>query len=165
MITPATTPLAASVTATPAASVIASPATPVAAAPRQPPIPDVPDDETVVRRLLDAIVTRDEAALFGLFAEDLWFRAMLVREVVEHHDPVAAVAMFRGWFGRGIPLEVLRTATYPTASRHFLSYRFRLRPVWAPDVWHEIEQAGYVRVREGRVARLDLVCTGFVPQP
>jgi hypothetical protein len=146
-------------TATTPAPTAAGPAT---AGPRA--APAITADEVVVRRLLAAIVDRDEATLFELFAPDLWFRAMLVHEVVEHHDAVAALAMFRGWFGRGIPVEVLHTATYPVASRQYLSYRLRLQPVWAPDVWHVIEQSGYVRVRDGRVARLDLVCTGFVPE-
>jgi flavin-dependent dehydrogenase len=38
------------------------------------------------------------------------------------------------------------------------------RPTWAPDVWHVIEQSGYARIADGRVRRLDLVCTGFVPE-
>ena len=146
-------------TATPPAPTTAVPAT---AVPRA--APTLTADEVVVRRLLAAIVDRDEATLFELFAPDLWFRALLIHELVEHHHAVAAVAMFRGWFGRGIPVEVLHTATYPVASRQYLSYRFRLRPEWAPDVWHVIEQSGYVRVRDGRVARLDLVCTGFFPE-
>jgi hypothetical protein len=127
------------------------------------PVDPVADAATVARRLLEAIVHRDEPALFELLAPDVWLRAMLVREVIEHHDAVTAVARFHGWFGTAAACEVLDAATSPAFSREHLRYRFRLRPAWAPDVWHVIEQSGYARVRDGRVARLDLVCTGFVP--
>jgi hypothetical protein len=129
-----------------------------------PPLGAIADASTVARRLLDAIVARDEYEMFELFAPDVWLRAMLVREVVEHHDAVAAVARFHGWFGTALAVEVQDAATSPAFSREHLRYRFRLRPAWAPDVWHVIEQSGYARIRDGRVARLDLVCTGFVPE-
>jgi hypothetical protein len=120
-------------------------------------------DRAVAQQLLDAIVTFDAGALLELFAEDVWLRALLVREVVETHDAVAALARFHGWFGDLPAVRVLHASTEPTATRHRLTYRLHLRPRWAPDVWHEIEQTGYLRVRDGRVTRLDLACTGFVP--
>jgi hypothetical protein len=118
----------------------------------------------VASDLLDAIVSRDTSRLRELFTDDVWLRAMLVRETVERHDADAAVQMFQGWFGDAVELEVLHTSTYPVAGREQLTYRFRLRPSWAPGVWHVIEQTGYARIHEGRVRRLDLVCTGFAPE-
>jgi hypothetical protein len=126
-------------------------------------VPDLAARPTVARPFLDAVLARDERAMLDLLAPDVWFRAMLVRETVEHHDAVAAVAMFRGWFAHAAELRVLRRSTYPVTTRDHLSYRVLLRPAWAPDVWHVIEQSGYLRVQDGRVRRLDLVCTGFVP--
>lgn len=126
-------------------------------------LPSHVDPGTVTRQLLDAITRRDEPTLLALFAPDVWLRVMLVREVVEEHEAVSALARFHGWFGTAAACEVVRAVTHPAASRHFLSYRFVLRPPWAPEVWHTIEQSGYARVRDGRVSRLDLVCTGYVP--
>jgi hypothetical protein len=117
----------------------------------------------VVDALLRAILDRDPVALAGLLAPDVWFRAMLVHEVVEYHDPASTVKMFLGWFHRAVELEVVESTTAPALTREFLRYRVRLRPDWAPDVWHTIEQSGYARVADGRIRRLDLVCTGFVP--
>jgi hypothetical protein len=122
-----------------------------------------PTDHAVAERLLDAIVTFDPATLLELFAEDVWMRALLVREVIETHDAVAATARFHGWFGDLPAVRVLDASTAPAATRQRLTYRLHLRPRWAPDVWHAIEQTGYVRIRDGRVTRLDLACTGFVP--
>jgi hypothetical protein len=118
----------------------------------------------VGHQLLDAIVTRDEDRLRGLFSTDVWFRALIVHRTVETHDVESAIATFRSWFGGAVRLQVLHTATYPIGGREHLSYRLRLRPEWAPEVWHVIEQSGYARIQDGRVRRLDLVCTGFVPE-
>jgi hypothetical protein len=125
----------------------------------------VADEADVARRLVAAIVDGDEPALATLLAPDVWLRAMLVREVVEAHDAQAALACFQHWFGGTNGRELQHASTAPAAgSRHHVRYRFRLRPSWAPQVWHVIEQSGYARVRAGRVARLDLVCTGYDPE-
>jgi hypothetical protein len=184
---PTAPPATAAATAPPAAAptspaVAAAPTSPAAAAtPTPPPATAVPsrtggptsrvavaatppEDAAVVDRFLRAVVEADEATLLALLDPDVWLRAMLVREVIEEHDAVATLARFHGWFGSAVAREVLHAATSPVASRHHVAYRFLLRPAWAPDVWHLIEQSGYARVRDGRISRLDLVCTGFHPQ-
>jgi hypothetical protein len=114
--------------------------------------------------VLEAVATRDHRGLRALLHDDVWVRAMLVRETVERFDAEGAVELFDGWFGQAAELQVLHTDWRPIAPREHLVYRFRLRPAWAPEVWHVIEQSGYLRAHEGRVRRLDLVCTGFVPE-
>lgn len=115
-------------------------------------------------RLLGAIVAGDPAELRRLLADDVWLRAMLVRETVERHDADTAVELVHGWFFEAAELQVLHTDWWPVTTREHLVYRLRLRPAWAPDVWHVIEQTGYLRAQGGRIRRLDLVCTGFVPE-
>lgn len=122
------------------------------------------DPSPVATTLLDAIVQRDRFALTAILAPDVWLRAMVVRDVIERHGAGAAIEVFDGWFGHAHELQVLWTASYPVATREHVSYRLRLRPDWAPDTWHLIEQSGYVRVLDGRVRRIDLGCTGFVPE-
>jgi hypothetical protein len=104
------------------------------------------------------------AALRELLAPDVWFRALVVHELLEQHDVPATLAIFDGWFGHAAEVQVLLAEVAPAGSRELLRYRLRLRPHWAPDVWHVIEQTGYARVADGRVRRLDLLCTGFVPE-
>ena len=118
----------------------------------------------VAHRLLDAIVSRDATELYELFSADIWLRAMLVRETVEVHEAEAAAVLFDGWFGGAVELQVLHASTHSVGGREHLTYRLRLRPDWAPDTWHVIEQTGYARISDGRVRRLDLVCTGFAPE-
>ena len=118
----------------------------------------------VARRLLHAIVSRDDLELHELLSDDIWMRAMLVRGTVEAHDAVGAVAMLQSWFGDAVELQTLHASTHSVGGREHLTYRLRLRPGWASDTWHVIEQTGYARIRDGQVRRLDLVCTGFVPE-
>jgi hypothetical protein len=117
------------------------------------------------RRFVDALATWDPPALHALLDPEVWFRAMLVREVVERHDATATVALLDDWFGSAVQRELVGAGSEQLSTREHLTYRFLLRPQWAPDVWHEIEQTGYARIRDGRIRRLDLVCTGFAPRP
>jgi hypothetical protein len=117
----------------------------------------------VARRLLDAIVTRDFDGLNAVLAADVWMRALLPREIVETHSAADTREKFRSWFAPHDALEVLSTEQHTVEGREFLAYNLLLRPDWAPDVWHVVEQSGYCRVVDDRVTRLDLVCTGFFP--
>lgn len=121
-------------------------------------------DAAVADQFLDAVVTRDHGALRALLADDVWLRAMVVREVIERHDAQGAVEVFQGWFGGAIDVQVVDVSAQPVTTRVRVSYRLRLRPEWAPDVWHLIEQTGYLRVQDGMIRRIDLVCTGFTPE-
>lgn len=129
------------------------------------PYPSHDDPEAVVRRFIAAVLARDEGRLFSHLQANVWFRALVVREVIEHHDAVSTAAAFRRWFVDAEEVESLEVVTSAALSRVHLRYRVRLRPAWEPEVWHVIEQCGYARVRDGAIARLDLTCTGFVPEP
>jgi hypothetical protein len=117
----------------------------------------------VARRLLNAIVTRDFDALPAIFAGDVWMRALLPREIVETHSATATTEVFRGWFAPHEALEVVSTEQHTVEGREFVAYNLLVRPDWAPDVWHAVEQSGYCRVADDHVTRLDLLCTGFFP--
>ena len=102
----------------------------------------------VARRLLDAIVTRDFDSLDTILAADVWMRALLPREVVETHSAAAATEVIRGWFAAHEALEVVSTEQHTVEGREFLAYNLRVRPDWAPDVWHIVEQSAYCRVAD-----------------
>jgi hypothetical protein len=119
----------------------------------------------VGRRLIDAVVGWDEPTVRALLADMVWFRALLVRDVIEVHDATAAMEVLYGWYGSAYETELLQAATEVVTTRERLTYRVRLRPSWEPGVWHLIEQTGYLRVLDGRISRLDLTCTGFHPLP
>jgi hypothetical protein len=117
----------------------------------------------VTAQFISALAARDLDRIAELLDPDVWFRIVLPREIVEHRDASGVLARFRDWYVTPVEAELVAADHHTMAGREYLSYRFRLRPAWEPDRWHLIEQSGYVRVRDGRIRRLDLVCTGFHP--
>ena len=114
---------------------------------------------------LDALRRRDFAALERLLAPNVWMRALLPSKMREEHDAAGAVAAYRQWYGGAGAGEcrMVDAEHHVMAGRDYVRYRFLLRPDFAPDRWHLIEQAGFVRVKDGRISRIDVVCTGFHP--
>jgi hypothetical protein len=118
---------------------------------------------SVTRGLLDAVVTRDFDAMSDILAPDVRLRALLPHSIVETDSAAAAVETFREWFAAHEACESVATGHHTVGGREFFSYTLRARPHWAPDQWHTVEQAGYCRVADDRVTRIDLVCTGYFP--
>lgn len=88
---------------------------------------------------------------------------MLPRRVHESKTGDEALAVLRRWYGSAPDLSVVTLEHHTMVGREYVGYRFRLRPDWAPEQWHLVEQVGFCRVKDGRIHRLDLVCTGFFP--
>ena len=112
---------------------------------------------------LEALGRRDFAEVASRLAPNVWLRVLLPRKVVETYDAEDAVAELQGWFGMASDFQVLETDHHTVEGREFIRYRFLLRPDWALGQKHVIEQTGFCRVKDGRISRLDLVCTGFFP--
>jgi hypothetical protein len=112
-------------------------------------------------RFLSSLERGDFDTMRGLFADDVWLRAMLVREIVERHDADATTSLFRGWYQQAQDVSVIDSEHHAMEAREFVRYRVRLRPPWAPDHWHVVEQAGFLTEVDGYIRRLDLTCTGF----
>jgi hypothetical protein len=122
-----------------------------------------PTSAATARAWLDAVTARDLCRLEALLADDVWLRVLLPRDLVEAHDAETVLDTFRSWFVTPEAIAVTDAAHHTLAGREHVRYAFRLRPAWAADTWHLIEQAGYLRVADGVVRRIDLVCTGFHP--
>ncbi|HSK56459.1 MAG TPA: nuclear transport factor 2 family protein [Jiangellales bacterium] len=127
--------------------------------------------QATAARFLEALAERDLDAILDLLAPDVWLRALLTREVAEARDAAAAARLLGTWVDAPGGREVSEAAWTALADvgvpgRARIRYRFRLRPTWAPDTWHVIEQTGYLRVGpDGRITRLDLACTGYHAEP
>ncbi|MBQ91570.1 MAG: hypothetical protein CL441_09235 [Acidimicrobiaceae bacterium] len=122
-----------------------------------------PDTETaVVDRFMKGLADADYEALALTLAPDVWFRGLLPKRTEESRTAVDLLDTLRGWFDRpGATLEA--SDQHQLGTRVHVRYRFRMKPRFAPDQWHEVEQTGYCRVKDGRITRLDIVCTGFHP--
>jgi hypothetical protein len=127
--------------------------------------------QATAARFLEALAERDLDAILDLLAPDVWLRALLTREVAEARDARSATRLLGTWVDAPGGREVSEAAWTALADdgvpgRARIRYRFRLRPTWAPDTWHVIEQTGYLRVGpDGRITRLDLACTGYHAEP
>jgi hypothetical protein len=122
-----------------------------------------PGTEIAVAKFLEALGRRDFGRLEACLAPDVWFRALLPKGQRESNTAHEVAATFRSWFGDETASELIRADQYAVAGRVFLSYRLRLLSATVPGQWHVAEQAGFCRVREDRIARLDVVCTGLHP--
>lgn len=117
----------------------------------------------VARSFLAALGRRDFDDIERHLATDVWFRALLPRGLEEARSASETREKLSSWFSGAEPFRVLENDHHSLEGREHLRYRFLLRPEWAPEQWHVIEQVGFCRVKEGVISRLDLVCTGFFP--
>ena len=112
---------------------------------------------------LDALRRRDWSALETLLAPDVWMRALLPKRVLEENTAIGVAAAYRRWYGGNGECQLLQAEHQTMVGREYLRYRFLLRPDFAPEQWHVVEQTGFCKIQDGRITRLDLVCTGFHP--
>ena len=90
-------------------------------------------------------------------------RALLPKRVLEENTAIGVAAAYRRWYGGSGECQMLQAEHQTMVGREYLRYRFLLRPDFAPEQWHVVEQTGFCKVQDGRITRLDLVCTGFHP--
>lgn len=116
--------------------------------------------------LLERLTARDFERLADTLDPDVRFRALLPSGAAEWHGRDAATAALRSWFGDADQFDVVDATVGEVAGRLQLVWRIRLRP--APfdigDGWHLIEQHAFVDTTD-RISALDLVCSGFRPEP
>jgi hypothetical protein len=68
---------------------------------------------------------------------------------------------FAGWFGDTEDFEVVETTVGEVGGRSSLRWRMRLRAGRLGQGWFTIEQQAYADTRDGHIAQLDLLCTGY----
>jgi menaquinone-9 beta-reductase len=96
------------------------------------------------------------------FTADVRMRALLPRGPIELHGAEEAASAFERWFGSAVELKPVESAVDEVADRLQLRWRFFIRWEGEPFL-RMIEQTAYAKLVEGRIAVLDLVCSGFRP--
>ncbi len=113
------------------------------------------------KRLVEAIAARAFEAIAGTLAADARFRYLVPPGPGDIVGAAAVAAKFLQWFGDADGFTVESVRVEPLADRISARYRFRLRD---PEGWEVIEQQLYLDVDEdGRIAAIDLLCSGFRP--
>jgi TusA-related sulfurtransferase len=111
--------------------------------------------------MVEAVAAKDYKGVFGALAPDTRFRYLVPRGPGELVGAADVAAKYFEWFGDADVITVEGIHVEPLADRLSAKYRFLLHK---PDGWKVIQQQAYLDVnREGRIASVDLLCSGFRP--
>ncbi len=110
---------------------------------------------------LDHLAARNFEQLAQTLSPDAVFRMLLPRGPQETAGADAIAGRFESWFGGAGNFAVLSTVSQQVGGRSLLEWRFRLsRDGQSTEV---IEQVAFVDVGPAGIYRLDLLCSGFLP--
>lgn len=128
----------------------------------QPPTSDAARPDPVAG-LLDRLERQAYDELPDLLTPDVWLRALLPKRLVEGHTAGEAVDAFRSWFGDGESQRLVDAERETIGGRELVRYRLVTRPRWDRGAEWVVEQSAYCKVENGKIRRIDLVCSGFFP--
>ena len=112
--------------------------------------------------LVAALAERDFDRLAGTLAPDVRMRALIPPGPIDLSGSKPAAARFAAWFGDSDALELVRSGSDEIGDRLHVFYRLRVKR--RDDPWAVIEQHLICSSDDGRIAALDLVCSGFRPE-
>ena len=114
---------------------------------------------------LEGLAAQDFARLGGALAADACLRALLPSGLWEWAGAEAIADRFARWFGDTEDFELVEAAVGEVGGRLHLHWRLRLRAERLGSGWFTVEQQVYADTGDGgRIARLDLLCTGYRPE-
>ncbi len=116
----------------------------------------------VGRDLVTAIVDRRFDHLERLLHPEIRLRSMNASGPIERRSPSEVATFFDGEFGDATRFDVVSTSTRQLADRIQVSWQFDLeRP--DGDGPETVEQHLFIKVVQGTILRIDMVCSGFRP--
>jgi hypothetical protein len=115
-----------------------------------------------VSAFLNSLAAQDFERLGGTLAADARMRALLPAGPLEWAGADAIAKRFALWFGGTEDFELVEAAAGTVGDRLHLQWQLRLRAKRLGAGWFVVEQQAYVDTGEdGRLAQLDLLCTGY----
>jgi hypothetical protein len=114
---------------------------------------------------LEGLAAQDFARLGDALTPDGQLRALLPGGLREWAGAEVIADRFAYWFGGTEDFELIDAAADEIGGRLHLQWRLRLRAERLGPGWFTVEQQAYADTDEsGRIARLDLLCTGYRPE-
>jgi hypothetical protein len=114
---------------------------------------------------LEGLASQDFARLGGALAAGACLRALLPSGLREWTGAEVIADRFAGWFGDTQDFDLVEATVGEVGGRLHLHWRLRLRAERLGAGWFTVEQQAYADTDEsGRIAGLDLLCTGFRPE-
>jgi hypothetical protein len=113
---------------------------------------------------LAALAAQDFPRLGGALTTDAHLRGLLPSGLHEWTGAEVIADRFARWFGDTADFELLESSAGQVGGCLHLHWRLRLRAERLGAGWFTVEQQAYAGAAEsGRIARLDLLCTGYRP--
>ncbi len=112
---------------------------------------------------VDALVARDFSRVEACLDSQVRFRALIPPGLREREGASATARLIRSWYEGIDRLVVLDRGVKPIAHRAHI--RYRLRAFYPDGDSQVIEQDAFCEVEGGRITAMDLVCSGFLPEP
>jgi hypothetical protein len=114
---------------------------------------------------LEGLAAQDFARLGGALAAGARLRALLPSGVREWSGAQVIADRFAGWFGDTEDFDLVEATVGEVGGRLRLHWRLRLRAERLGAGWFTVEQQAYADTDDGgRIALLDLLCTGYRPE-
>jgi hypothetical protein len=115
--------------------------------------------------LLEGLAAQDFAQLGSALAAGARLRALLPPGLREWTGAQVIAHRFEGWFGNTQDFDLVEATVGEVGGRLHLHWRLRLRAERLGTGWFTVEQQAYADTDEGgRIAQLDLLCTGYRPE-
>lgn len=108
--------------------------------------------------LAAAVADRDPARLASAVTDTVRLRALLPGGPIEDHGREAVLARFGAWFADMDTVDLVQSAGEAVADRVLIHYRLDLAQRgtrWA------CTQTSICKIDDGRLATIDLLCSGF----
>jgi hypothetical protein len=105
-----------------------------------------------------AVASRDSVRLAAAVTDTVRLRALLPGGPIQEHGRDAVVARFGGWFAAMDTIDLVEAAGEAVADRLLIHYRLDLSQRgtrWA------CTQTSICKIDNGRLAAIDLLCSGF----
>jgi hypothetical protein len=114
---------------------------------------------------LEGLAAQDFARLGGALAAGACLRALVPSGLREWAGADAIARQFARWFGDTGNFELVEATVGEVGGRLHLHWRLRLRAERLGTGWFTVEQQAYADTGDdGRITRLDLLCTGYRPE-
>lgn len=114
---------------------------------------------------LEGLAEQDYARLGAALAPEVRFRALLPGGPREWTGAAVVADRFARWFGDTEQHDLDDSAVGEVFGRIHLRWRLRLQAERLGAGWFVVEQLAYADADEqGRIAVLDLLCTGYLPE-
>jgi hypothetical protein len=127
--------------------------------------PSAGPESAAAGSFVQGLATQDFAGLAGTLAGGACMRALLPSGVREWTGAEVIADRFARWFGDTEAFELVEATVGEVGGRLHLHWRLRLQAQRLGPGWFTVEQQAYADTDEnGRIAGLDVLCTGYRPE-